>query len=280
MKKTIKSYLIALALLPLFGALVAPVAALSYEDAAMKIADALLAAERVASNDTKCLNLDYVGSSTEAVVTITKTDLIGYAPEGTKDANFGLSASTYVLNSAAYDTMGEVCDAVDGLTDYECTLLGCKRDDNSNLLRDQTAASGTNDLAASGGFDVKMDTGSAQVLTDVNQISIGITPLSGRRVLLKQSVANISVIGTMNVYGKLRKYENANDGVTRDDTTLVWSGITANDTDLTTTWSITGQGGLEFAKDAHVVVRGATPLTLVADAQVAANFLQLYWEER
>lgn len=280
MKKTIKSYLIALMLLPLFGALVAPAAALSFEEAEMRIADAISSAQRVASNDTACLNLFYVGSATEAVVTISRTDLTGYAPGNVLDTNFGLSGSTFVLNSTAYDTMGEVCDAVDALSDYRCSMLACKRDDNSNLLRDQTAASGTNDLKAAGGFNVKLDTGSAQVLTATNIEGIGITPNSGRRVLLKQAVTNISVIGTLNVYGQLRKYESANDGVTRNDTTLVWSSITADDVDKTETWSITGRGGIEFAKDAHVVVRGSTPLTGAADMQVAANFLQLYWEER
>ncbi len=88
------------------------------------------------------------------------------------------------------------------------------------------------------------------------------------------------MIGTLNVYGKLAKYDNANDGVTRNDTTLVWSSITADDTDKTVTWSLSGLGGLEFGKDAHVVVRGATPLSDTASIQAAANALEVLWEER
>jgi len=60
--------------------------------------------------------------------------------------------------------------------------------------------------------------------------------------------------------------------VVRDDTTLVWSEPTANAAALTADWSITGGvgGGMEFAKDAHVVVSAGN----VATIQVAADYLR------
>lgn len=275
----IKGFLTAVLFVGLLSAL-APRAAHAISLTELQVAELnkVRAADRVAHNNSKCANLAYVGSSTEAVVTILPQAITAYAPAGTADSsNFGVSLSSYVFTST-YDTMGELCDAIDDLADYKCTLLGCNRADVSARLREQTATSGTNDLKAAGGFDVLLDTGSNQgnQLTDVYDIAIGINPGSGKRVMIKTLTANINVDGTVLVYGKLKKFEGSDDGVTRNDTTLVWSAATADDTSLQVPVTLTETGWLEFAKDAHVVVQGGNG----TGVQAAANFLEVQWDER
>ena len=234
-------------------------------------------AYRVEANSSTCVNLTYVGSSTEAVVTITDDVITAYAPGNTLDSSdFGVSGSSYTLFSTAYDTVGELCDVIDALTDYECSMLGCKRDDNTNLLRDQTQASGTNDLKAAGGFDVRLDTGSDVAMTNTYTIRAGITPGSGKRVRLKTCTGNINAADSLRVHGKLKKYEGSSDGVTRDDTTVVWRATTADDTDLQIPADIIDDGWLDFAKDGHVVISGGHG----TGVQVGANFLECLWTER
>jgi len=251
-------------------------AAVGLQDLQTKEANKIGMAELKASNNAECMNLGYSGASSEAVVTISSFQITAYAPAGTADTTFGTSG-TYLLSSTSYDTMGELCDAVEALSSYTCRLLACKRDDATYLLRDQTATSGTNDLKATGGATILLDTGGVAALTDVFVERIGITPLSGRRVQLKSFVGNANVIGTCKVYGKLRKFEGATDGVTRNDTTLVWSAITADDTDLTVDFTNSGRSplGLEFATDAHVVISCGNG----TGVQAAANQVQAFWNE-
>ena len=233
----------------------------------------------------EALRLYYVGTATEAVVTITTTVITAYAPAGTADTTFGVSAGSYTLFSAAYDTMGELCDAIDALASYGCQLLGAKRDDQSDEMKDQVATSGTNDLKVTvplsgvngGGARILMDSGvGTNAAGTVYDIRIGVTPMSGRSVILKTCTGNANVIGTIKVFGKLKKYEGVSDGVTRNDTTEVWSAVTADDTDLQIPIDIESNGWLHFAKDAHVVVSAGNG----TDSQVAANFLECQWIER
>ena len=242
----------------------------------IKEANKVRAAARFAHNTSQCADLDYVGTSTESLVTISATSATFYAPFGTADTGVG-SSGVVNLDLTTYDTMGEFCDYINGLTNYNCALLGCKRDDNPNRLRDQTEVSGTNDLKAAGGFSVLLDTGSTiEALTDVYDIRVGITPGSDKRVILKTCTGNANVAGTIRVYGKLRKYEGVSDGVTRNDTTEVWRAVTADDTDLQIPVDITENGWLEFAKDAHVVISAGNG----TGTQAAANFMECQHDER
>jgi hypothetical protein len=245
------------------------------------------AADRKAGLAGEAVRLWYVGTATEAVVTITTTSITAYAPAGTADsANFGLSLSSYQLNTAAYNTMGELCDAIDALTYYGCELLGARRDDASALLKDQVATSGTNDLKASiplsgnigGGARILLDAGVGTLEDPAGTVyvdRVGIRPAAGKRVRLKTVTCNGNVIGTLNISGKLQKYEGISDGVTRDDSTIVWSAVTADDTDLTIPGTVTEDGFLSFAKDAHVVVSVGNGTS----SQAAANFCQAQWTE-
>lgn len=237
-------------------------------------------AARFENNASECANFKYVGSSTEALVTITNSVITAYAPFNVPDSsNFGTASSSYTF-STAYDTMGELCDAVDALANYQCFLVGCRRDDPTTRMRNQTQVSGTNDLKGVGGFTVKLDTGSflaGEEISTVYDIRVGIVPNSGRRVVLKTCTGNHNVAGSIKVYGKLRKFEGAIDGITRSDTTVVWSAATADDTDLQIPADLLSDSGwIEFARDAHVVISAGNG----TGVQAAANFLECQWDEK
>ena len=258
-----------------------PAKADNLEDAQLRFFNAYNSADRVNTSSSVAMNLSYVGSSTEAVVTIAVGAITAYAPQGTADTTFGVSAGSYAFVGATYDTFGELCDAIDALASYECVLKGAKRDDNTTTIRDQTATTGTNDLKAVGGFDVYFDTGGMSNLANGTYFErIGFVPNSGKRVLLKSCLINVSTnvtAGSFNVYGKLRRYEGVSDGVTRNDTTLVYEDPTvAFGTDETTTWTESGLGGLEFAKDAHVIVSAGNGTVI----QPVGGFARCLWSER
>lgn len=217
--------------------------------------------------DSSLIKVTYVGASTQAAVVVTADAFGTEAPIGTSDLSFDTS-------NASYNTLGELCDAIEAEDDYTCALTGGKRDDDATLLQIVTAAIAT-DAKAAGGYEVLIDTGGL-VVTDPYIISLGITPSSGKRVVLKYCTGNINVIDKLVIYGKLAKYENSTDGVTRGDITKVYqSPATADDTDKTI-GNIYGVNFLEFAKDAHVVIRN-----LDADStQAAANFIECVWDEK
>ncbi len=218
-------------------------------------------------NDAGLIKLTYVGSATQAVVGVTATAFTTEAPLGTADLTIDISA-------AAYDTIGELCDYLDAQANYTCVLTGGKRDDSSGLLKNVTAAAAT-DAKAAGGYEVLIDTGGA-VATDPYILRLGITPATGKRVVLKYCTGNINVIDRLAVYGKLAKYDGISDGVTRNDTTLVYSEVTADDTDKTIGNIYDGSGWLEFAKDEHVVISSVD----ADNTQAAANFIKCAWFEK
>lgn len=111
------------------------------------------------SGDSKGLELWYKGTSTEAVVAISSHSVSFYAPGGTLDTAVDTDGIV-VIEDAAYDTLGEFCAYIDALDNYGCKLLGAKYDDNSRKLEDQAYLASTN-LKGAGGFEVKLDTGTA-----------------------------------------------------------------------------------------------------------------------
>lgn len=279
MNKILSKFLaVACIVVAVSGVLVAPASALSLDDAWMKVVNAIGVAQRAESNDSDCLNLRYVGASTQSIVAVTPTAISAYAPFNVADTSFGSSGS-YDLTAAAYDTMGELCDAIDGLSDYTCQLLGCKRDDDSQILRDRAAKAGDQELQRpESGYTAKIDSGASSVdgAPQGFVIRVGVQPATGRRVVVKKIVANANVAGSLQVFGKLRKYAGADDGVTRNDTTKVWQSALADDTDSTVDFTVNGSVGLEFAEGEHVVMSAGNGTGI----QAAANFLSAIWEER
>lgn len=240
--------------------------AASLQDLQVKDLDKIAVSEKKVISDETLMTIGYVGASTEAAVVINSPTVGTEAPIGTADLSYNWTA-------AAYDTLGELCDAIDAEADYTCKLTGGKRDDASTLLG-TVAASSSTDAKAAGGYGVLIS-GVPTSKTDPYIMTLGITPSTGKRVVLKYCIGNINVIDAIKVYGKLAKFEGANDGVTRNDTTEVYSAITADDTDKTI-GNVYGVPWLEFAKDAHVVIRSSD----ADNAQAAANYIECSWDEK
>lgn len=218
-------------------------------------------------NDGTLLKVWYVGAATQSVVEVSSEAFNTYAPIGTADL-------ALVTNLAAYDTLGELCDYIEKQDDYNCDLTGGKRDDDSSLLDFVTAASGT-DCKPKAGYAVTIDTAGITE-TDPYIMRLGITPQVDKRVILKQCRVQNDGVGTLTVYGKLAKFEGANDGVTRNDNTLVWTEITANDVTEYVPDEAMENGWLEFAKNAHVVISAGNS----TEPQTATSYIECFWEER
>ena len=274
-----------------------PLAAQSLQDAVVAENDRTAVADaRVGgANISNAVNLYYVGTATEAVVTISATAMTFYAPAAVLDTTVGTAGVITYSSTLGSNTMGALCDYLNGLTStvtkYRCKLLDSKRDDVPGvMLRTQTATSGTNDLKAAGGFSVDLTTNTI--------ISLGINPAKGKRVVLKACQVNGQSATTDNklyVYGQLRKHGSGKNlidiggaegqtgivGVAANDTFNVWSSsLTQNTTATVPPLTSYTRDWLEFSKDAHVVVRtGLADGTSVA-AHAASNFIQCYWSEK
>lgn len=245
---------------------------------ALSAGDVLLAefnknatAEQVDYNDASLMKVTYVGVATQSAIGITGADAFTTeAPIGTADLSFDMSA-------AAYDTLGELCDAIDADADYTCVLTGGKRSDDASLLKNITLAAAT-DSKVAGGYSVLIDTAGVLTANDPYFMRVGITPQVGRRVVLKHCSVQNDGAGTLLVYGKLAKFEGAADGVTRNDSTLVWSEPTADDTaENVPNSTVTGDDEwLEFGVNEHVVVSAGNATT----TQTSTSFLRCSWFEK
>lgn len=262
MKRTIMSFLIvALSATASFAA--------SLESLQVRELNKIAVSKHSAYNAGNVMTIYYVGSSTASDINVAATVITAQTPLGTADADFSFAFATY-------DTMGELCLAIDALDDFKCVLDGAKADDSSYNLQLLTASS-SSDAKANGGYGLKWSTGTAAATdTDPYKIRLGITPQDGRRAVLKSCVVQNDGTGTFLVYGKLAKYEGVSDGVTRNDTTLVWNVADVDDTEKTIDFTTSGAGGLEFAKDEHVVVSIGNATT----AQTATSGISCKWEEK
>ena len=216
-------------------------------------------------NDASLIKLTYDGDEATANVSISSAVMTIAAPNGT-------TIYTLDMTLAAYDTLGELCDYIDDLSDMKCSLTGGKRDDSSILTYDAIT---TQSILGPSGYEIAIGTGAVFGETGSYINRIGITPQAGHSVVLKYCNVQNDGTGTLNVYGKLKKFEGASDGVTRNDTTLVASMATAND-NSETDGNIYGGAWLEFAKDAHVVISAGNATT----AQTSTSFLECYWDEK
>src|SRR5258707_5871845 len=170
------------------------------------------------SSGTAGLTLWYVGTSTEADVTISQTIVQFFAPFNVPDtAVFPVSASIYDL-SVSTASVGTFCQAVNASTNYRCQLNGLRSDQPGSLLLDVTAKTGIRNMKSAGGFEVGIDTGgvtgtlAAGLLgpTTSFMIAVGMTPNDqNHRVGLRECTANTSDATGLNlrVYGQLRQFE-------------------------------------------------------------------------
>lgn len=250
------------------------------EDVQLRVLNAVGSAARTNSADSGegVMNVTYVGTGSDPVVTISATAMTFYSAFGVLDTTIGTSGVVTFASTPGASTLGGLCDLIEAETYYKCRLTGGKRDDLPILLRDQTAATGIRNLSAPAGANLQFEGASTAGDGSAYVLRLGFTPAAGKRIVLRKCEAFNAGIGTLKVYGKLRKHEGSTDGVTRNDSTEVWREPTADATLLTEDWSLSGAlgGGIEFAKDEHVVVSAGN----VATIQLAADFLQCITEER
>lgn len=249
--------------------------AVNLNDALLNEADQTMVGGYVDSTKSAALTLKYVGtdSSTGAYVTISATQMTFYHPFGTADTTIGSSGVITYSSTLGANTVGSLCDYINtrATRNYSCTLLGAKRDDAPSVLRTKTAADGVENLAAVAGSSVSF------VIT-AGTIRLGINPTGGRRVVLYGCTGNINGTDTLNVYGQLRKWGSGYDdqGTVTNDTKLVWSVPTADDTDKVIPQATQLTPWLEFANGAHVVISGGNTTNM----QLAANYVQCFWSEK
>lgn len=253
------------------------------------------------------INLRYVGSSTEATVSIdgSGAGITFYAPNNVLDTSIGVAG---VLSTTTYPTVGALCDAIDATANYICTLRDARRSDNSALLLGQTAASGLRNLNNVSGFDIAFSTGRLAATAAPYFYSIGITPAPGKRVILKKCDMNAAsgtsaatALPIFTVSGVKRKSENTPIsessvmGPLYDDTRVIWNQtMTSSATALTVDFTDgRADGGITFAQGVtpvqqtinqaspnigRVVVRVETDVATVQEG--ASNFLRCFWVER
>lgn len=260
--------------------------AASLEDAQMKLAGAIGLSARSNSADSGegVMNVQYIGTGSDPVVTIAATAMTFYSAAGVVDTTIGTAGVVTFASTPGASTLGGLCDYINTHTGskHRCRLTGGKRDDLPILLRDQTATTGVRTMLGAGA-NLQFEGASAGGDGSAFVIRQGFTPPSGKRVVLRKCTAINAGVGTLLVYGKTAALANKIvDGIptpVRNDTTLVWSEPTAAATSLPEDWTTTNGGvggGIEFATDEHVVVSAGN----VATIQIAADFLQCAVEFR
>lgn len=90
---------------------------------------------------TALIKIEYIGAEASCIIEIdeaagTITSSIGAAGSEAPDANFG-AAGVIDISGAAYDTVGEIVEAVDGYTDYSAELVSGLEDYSCDGLADQ-----------------------------------------------------------------------------------------------------------------------------------------------
>lgn len=300
MKKSFTKVLMTCLTLAAFLAVGTKAYAVNEQDAMSKFFDMTAnAGITIAGTSTAPLvNLQFSGltqagdpaTSTGAYVTIAAGAMTFYQPFATLDTSVGTLGVITYASTLPENSLGALCDYLQGLgKKYKCQLRGGKRDDMPGILATQTATDHVKNLAAPGGATIMQSTSTF--------VSLGITPSAGRRVVLQQCTVNGQDSATpgnfLYVYGQLKKYGAvaspfARDpyGVAADDTYMVWRSSTPQNADVTVPAAPIFGGWLEFAQDAHVVVRvglGGTPTAyagLGVQAAANGNKVTCFWEEK
>jgi hypothetical protein len=139
-------------------------------------------------------------------------------------------AKTVDLSASAYNTVGEVCDYINGLASWECKVLDALRSDASdNVFIDGSVTAGVAEGETV--FDIKSDTGNltAYRLRITYDRSVGgLKPKGGHRIILKEWTYNIDHTAAA---GVAKMYEVTDNGKTE---TKIWSGPLSVDATATT----------------------------------------------
>ena len=227
--------------------------------------------------------------STGAYVTISATAMTFYQPFGTVDNTIGAAGVVTYLTTPSSNTIGAFCDYVNLRgRGYKCTLLNARRNDIvGGLITTQTETDGTNNLAAAGGFSILQAT--------TNFVGIGIYPAKDKSIILRNCSAITQSNGTGNnlyVYGLLSKYKvgppyiggqpTGTDivGNTVDDSYLVYASSAVAATQVNAPNAYWNSDWLQFAPNAHVVVRAGLFNGGNATAETVNSYVNCIWSER
>ena len=183
--------------------------------------------------------------------------------------------STWDLSAAAYNTMGELVDAINGTAGFEAKLLDALRSDSSNdafVLATVTSAVVDGETV----FDCKVDTSNVDAIDSSCHLTYRVTydrsvvsnkPKGAHRVKLTKFTYNADVSAAEAAAIRIYKWDTVNK-----TETLIWAaksvdgaGSSANDTSHTFAEGLTAGEG----NDLIVRVTDATSLT-----DNACNFLQ------
>lgn len=226
----------------------------------------------VIGTETVALRIRYSGTQASAEFSVGNTSMSFYAPAGTLDTTIGNTvAGSIDITVSTSDTNGELCDYINNgyaqnTHEWQCFLEAGKRIDSTDFLRRRglfllaREGNGVNVLVASGPRAGAIVGAGGSIW-----VGLGITPSTGKRVVLKKCNWNSGVAaGSVTVSGQLARYEGVLDGLTRNDSTTVFGWPTPASVNMVTNFEIAqstnvlvplAEGRLRFAKDAHVVVR-------------------------
>lgn len=225
---------------------------------------------------TTLMDLYYNGTATASYVNFNASSMTFFAPFNVADTSIGTQTSIYTagtfdLAASTMNTLGQLCDAINAVAAYHCTLTGGIRSDLTTYLpASVVAVSGTNNLNSVGGYLVPVGTSTIQ--------SLGIIPAQGRRVILNYCSVNGAGVAPLQVFGVRAKYGIGAWGLDAfgnvlTDSALAWqspaiTAATTTNEPLSTLiplpWLEFGAGGVSYtykappvgnAYNGHVVVR-------------------------
>ncbi len=218
---------------------------------------------RATDDEPVVLRIKHIGSGTDQTPTVALSDT-----SSTLTLTDGASAATAIdLSAAAYNTVGEVSDYIDGLDSWSCKVLDALRSDATN---DKWVDGSVTSAVKEGEtvFDVLSDTSAlaAYRLRITYDRSVGgLKPKGSHRVILKKVIYNLDHTAAQ---GVVKLYEITASGKT--ETQVFDGGLSVDITDTTHDFedgTTPGEGN-----DFVVAVDGT-----VIDAN--ANFLQAQYKK-
>jgi hypothetical protein len=216
---------------------------------------------RVVDDGPVVLRIKHVGTGTTQAPTVVISNTSSTLTLTDGDA----SATAIDLSAAAYDTVGEVADYINGLASWDCKVLDALRADASNdvwVNGTVTAATQEGELV----FDIKQDTSALakyRLRVTYDRAVGALKPAGAHRVVLKKFIYNLDLTAAA---GAVKVYEITDNGKTE---TQIFSALSVDTTDTTVDFGngITpGEGN-----DLVIAVDGS-----VIDA--AANYLQAQYK--
>jgi len=221
---------------------------------------------RVSDDTPVALRIKDVANGT-STPTVVFTDTFSDLTITDSDGNI----STWDLSAAAYDTMGELVDAINATAGFEAKLLDCLRSDSSN---DAFVLANVTQTVVDGEtvFDCKLDTDVVDAKTGDAQMTYRVTydrsvsnykPKGSHRIKISKITYNVGVSGVEGDGVKIYKWDAKN----RTEE-LIWTAASVVST-------LTTHSFAEFlsAGEGNDLIVRVADTTSITDA--ATNFLQI-----